>query len=51
MQATVDAAVIGQWWEARPEANVILATGFLMFWTLRRHLALTVHVDAKSWQT
>ena len=27
MQATVDAAVIGQWWEARPEANVILATG------------------------
>jgi hypothetical protein len=27
MQATVDLAVIGQWWEARPEANVILATG------------------------
>ncbi len=27
MQATVDAAVIGQWWEARPEANLILATG------------------------
>lgn len=27
MQATVDEAVIGQWWEARPEANVILATG------------------------
>jgi hypothetical protein len=27
MQATVDPAVIGQWWEARPEANVILATG------------------------
>jgi Bifunctional DNA primase/polymerase, N-terminal len=27
MQATVDQAVIGQWWEARPEANVILATG------------------------
>ena len=27
MQATVDATVIGQRWEARPEANVILATG------------------------
>src|SRR5487761_1169778 len=27
MQATVDSAIIGQWWEARPEANVILATG------------------------
>ena len=27
MQATVDDAVIGQWWETRPEANVILATG------------------------
>lgn len=27
MQATVDRAVIGQWWETRPEANVILATG------------------------
>jgi len=27
MQATADRAVIGQWWEARPEANVILATG------------------------
>ncbi len=27
MQATVDSAVIGQWWETRPEANVILATG------------------------
>ena len=27
MQATVDAAVIAEWWEARPEANVILATG------------------------
>jgi hypothetical protein len=27
MQATVDGAEIGQWWEARPEANVILATG------------------------
>lgn len=27
MQATVDNAVIGQWWEARPEANVILVTG------------------------
>jgi Bifunctional DNA primase/polymerase, N-terminal len=27
MQATVDDAVIGQWWEARPEANVILVTG------------------------
>jgi hypothetical protein len=27
MQATVDATVIGQWWETRPEANVILATG------------------------
>ena len=27
MQATTDRAVIGQWWEARPEANVILATG------------------------
>ena len=27
MQATVDEAIIGQWWEARPEANVILATG------------------------
>jgi hypothetical protein len=27
MQATVNSAIIGQWWEARPEANVILATG------------------------
>src|ERR1700691_1324183 len=27
MQATVDSAVIGEWWEARPEANVILVTG------------------------
>jgi hypothetical protein len=27
MQATTDRAVIGQWWETRPEANVILATG------------------------
>jgi hypothetical protein len=27
MQSTADSAVIGQWWEARPEANVILATG------------------------
>src|SRR5579871_4140480 len=27
MQATADGAVIGQWWETRPEANVILATG------------------------
>jgi hypothetical protein len=27
MQATVDRADIGQWWETRPEANVILATG------------------------
>jgi hypothetical protein len=27
MQATIDRAEIGQWWEARPEANVILATG------------------------
>jgi hypothetical protein len=27
MQATVDNTVIGQWWETRPEANVILATG------------------------
>jgi hypothetical protein len=27
MQATVDSAVIGEWWETRPEANVILATG------------------------
>jgi len=27
MQATVEPAVIGEWWEARPEANVILATG------------------------
>jgi Bifunctional DNA primase/polymerase, N-terminal len=27
MQATVDTNVIGSWWEARPEANVILVTG------------------------
>ncbi|HEX3711763.1 MAG TPA: bifunctional DNA primase/polymerase [Trebonia sp.] len=27
MQSTVDRAVIGGWWETRPEANVILATG------------------------
>jgi hypothetical protein len=27
MQATVDSAEIGQWWETRPEANVILVTG------------------------
>lgn len=27
MQATADPAVIGQWWETRPEANVILVTG------------------------
>ena len=27
MQATVDTDVIGSWWEARPEANVILVTG------------------------
>jgi hypothetical protein len=27
MQATVDTGVIGTWWEARPEANVILVTG------------------------
>jgi hypothetical protein len=27
MQATVDSEKIGQWWEARPEANVILVTG------------------------
>jgi hypothetical protein len=27
MQATVDNAEIGQWWETRPEANVILVTG------------------------
>jgi Bifunctional DNA primase/polymerase, N-terminal len=27
MQATVDSETIGQWWEARPEANVILVTG------------------------
>ena len=27
MQATVDSETIGQWWETRPEANVILVTG------------------------
>jgi hypothetical protein len=27
MQATMDQEVIGQWWQTRPEANVILATG------------------------
>lgn len=27
MQATVDLTVIGSWWEARPEASVILVTG------------------------
>jgi bifunctional DNA primase/polymerase-like protein len=27
MQATVDIATIEQWWETRPEANVILVTG------------------------
>ena len=27
MQATVDTNVISTWWEARPEANVILVTG------------------------
>src|ERR1700689_480958 len=27
MQATTDSAVIRQWWETRPEANVILVTG------------------------
>ena len=27
MQASVDSEVIRQWWEARPEANVILVTG------------------------
>jgi hypothetical protein len=27
MQATVDRETIRQWWEARPEANVILVTG------------------------
>jgi hypothetical protein len=27
MQATVDSETIEQWWEARPEANVILVTG------------------------
>jgi bifunctional DNA primase/polymerase-like protein len=27
MQATVDSERIRQWWEARPEANVILVTG------------------------
>src|SRR6516165_11260985 len=27
MQATVDTTVIESWWEARPEANVILVTG------------------------
>jgi hypothetical protein len=27
MQATVDTDIIGGWWEARPEANIILVTG------------------------
>ena len=27
MQATVDTDVIASWWEARPEANVLLVTG------------------------
>ena len=27
MQATVDLDMIGNWWQARPEANVILVTG------------------------
>jgi Bifunctional DNA primase/polymerase, N-terminal len=27
MQATVDSETIRQWWQARPEANVILVTG------------------------
>jgi hypothetical protein len=27
MQATTDKTTVGQWWEARPEANVILVTG------------------------
>src|SRR5580700_11159094 len=27
MQATVDLNVIGDWWETRPEANVVLVTG------------------------
>ena len=27
MQATVDTNVIGSWWEARPEASVLLVTG------------------------
>ena len=27
MQATVDSATIEQWWETRPETNVILVTG------------------------
>lgn len=26
-QATADKTVIGQWWQARPEANIILVTG------------------------
>jgi len=27
MQATTESATVGQWWETRPEANVILVTG------------------------
>src|SRR5580692_4287496 len=27
MQATVDISVIASWWQARPEANVVLVTG------------------------
>jgi Bifunctional DNA primase/polymerase, N-terminal len=27
LQATADAAIVARWWQARPEANVILATG------------------------
>ena len=27
MQATTDKSTVGQWWDARPEANVILVTG------------------------
>lgn len=27
MQATTDKSTVGHWWEARPEANVILVTG------------------------
>jgi hypothetical protein len=27
MQATTDKSTVGQWWEARPESNVVLVTG------------------------